>query len=60
MDDLHYRISDRGGGIRHDLVKKVWDYGFTSAAVNVVEDRDDRPGLFGAMCEDRGSGKMFG
>jgi len=31
--DFIIRVSDMGGGIRHDVLHKVWDYGFTTPGV---------------------------
>lgn len=56
--DFIIRISDRGCGIRHDLVNKIWDYGFTTSG-KTGDDRVDR-GLFGQMMETRAAGAMHG
>jgi len=62
------RISDRGGGIRHDVSDKIWDYGFTSSGycwtASKTEDVDysiqSQGGLFDALMENRAAGKMHG
>ena len=43
--DFIIRISDKGGGIPHDIIKEVWDYNFTTSGT------DDRVtgGLFGEI-----------
>jgi [3-methyl-2-oxobutanoate dehydrogenase (acetyl-transferring)] kinase len=57
--DFVIRISDRGAGIRHDLVPKIWDYGFTTSG-NGIEDKKIDRGLFGQMMESRAAGAMHG
>lgn len=52
------RISDRGGGIRSDLVKKVWNYGFTTSGE--TDDSRVSGGLFGHVMENRSVGLMHG
>lgn len=32
--DFIIRISDKGGGIAHDIVKQVWDYNFTTSGTD--------------------------
>jgi [3-methyl-2-oxobutanoate dehydrogenase (acetyl-transferring)] kinase len=62
--DFIVRISDRGGGIRHDLVNKVWNYGFSSASGKEVDEAnshaDAAGGMFEAMMNSRSFGSMFG
>lgn len=53
-----FRISDRGGGIRHDILKRVWEYGFTSAGYN--DDSAESEGLFDALIEGPSASAMFG
>lgn len=45
--DFIIRISDKGGGIPHNICKKIWDYNFTTAGT-IQDDRVDR-GLFGEI-----------
>lgn len=52
--DFIIRISDRGGGIPHHIVKKIWDYNFTTAGT-MQDNRVDR-GLFGDIVDPRNSG----
>lgn len=52
-----FRISDRGGGIRHELLQKVWEYGFTSAG---YEENTESEGIFDAIMEGPGASAMFG
>lgn len=52
------RLSDRGGGIRHHQMARIWEYGFTTSG----EKHDpalDR-GMFGELVEDRSAGAMHG
>lgn len=56
--DFVIRISDRGGGIRSDLVKKVWNYGFTTSGE--TDDSRVSGGLFGHVMENRSVGLMHG
>jgi [3-methyl-2-oxobutanoate dehydrogenase (acetyl-transferring)] kinase len=56
--DFIVRISDRGGGIKHSKLKKVWDYGYTTSGEN-EDARLDR-GMFGHFMEDRAAGAMHG
>jgi len=58
--DFILRISDRGFGIRHDLMRKVWDYGFTTSGGNGDEDERVSRGLFGQIMETRSAGAMHG
>lgn len=65
--DFIIKISDRGGGIRHDIFDKVWEYGFTSSGYtdvtnNTYVDFDQRSngGIFDVIMENRASGKMHG
>lgn len=52
-----FRISDRGGGIRHELLQKVWEYGFTSAG---YEENMESDGIFDAIMEGPEASSMFG
>ncbi|XP_064651709.1 branched-chain alpha-ketoacid dehydrogenase kinase-like [Lineus longissimus] len=56
--DFVIRISDRGNGIPHDIVNKVWEYHFTTAGQN--EDSRVNRGLFGEIVEDRHTSQMHG
>jgi len=63
--DFIIRISDRGGGIRHDLLAKVWNYGFSSSSKEDIEPNTNGAaandgGIFGAMMSNRSFGSMFG
>jgi len=64
-EDFIIRISDRGGGISHELEDKVFEYHFTTADDHVnpeAENADDR-GFFNNLLEgaNRGpSGPMYG
>lgn len=52
------RISDRGGGIPHETLRHVFDYGYTTAGTS-TDDRVDR-GLFGQIVESRDTSHMHG
>ena len=61
------RISDRGGGIRHDIAEKIWEYGFTSPGYQGGQksgrshDWTRIPdGLFDELMVNRSAGKMHG
>lgn len=60
--DFVIRISDRGGGIRHDLLSKVWNYGFSSSGKE--ENGAQPPGkdtqMFEVMMDNKSFGSMFG
>ncbi|XP_014673202.1 PREDICTED: 3-methyl-2-oxobutanoate dehydrogenase [lipoamide] kinase, mitochondrial-like isoform X2 [Priapulus caudatus] len=60
--DFIIRVSDRGGGIPHQFVERIFDYHFTTAGVQ--EENDDNYDVFGAMVEmsnpSPGSGPMHG
>ena len=56
--DFIIRISDRGGGIKHHDMKRMWDYGFTTSGEN-QDERLDR-GLLSEFIEDRSAGAMHG
>ncbi|KYO27778.1 3-methyl-2-oxobutanoate dehydrogenase [lipoamide] kinase, mitochondrial [Alligator mississippiensis] len=53
--DLIIRISDRGGGIPHDLVERVTDYHFTTAESSAQDPR--LCGLFSNMVDMSNSGQ---
>lgn len=57
--DFIIRFSDRGSGIRHDRIKKVWDYGFTTSRNGEEDERISR-GLFGQIMETQAGGEMHG
>ena len=52
-EDFIIRISDRGGGISHELEDKVFEYHFTTADdhVNPETDHADDRGLFNTLLE---------
>ena len=52
-EDFIIRISDRGGGISHELEDKVFEYHFTTADdhVNPENDHADDRGLFNTLLE---------
>ena len=52
------RISDRGGGISHGQVKKIFEYGYTTSGQNVDERLDH--GIFGELMQNRAEGPMHG
>ncbi|XP_045171800.1 3-methyl-2-oxobutanoate dehydrogenase [lipoamide] kinase, mitochondrial-like isoform X2 [Mercenaria mercenaria] len=52
--DFIIRVSDRGGGIPHQIVNKIWDYNFTTAGT-MQDNRVDR-GLLGEFVDPRSSG----
>ncbi|CAH1801471.1 unnamed protein product [Owenia fusiformis] len=56
--DFVIRISDRGNGIPHNIVRKVWDYHFTTAGQSDNHQVDG--GLFGNIMENRAAGAMHG
>jgi len=65
--DFIIKISDRGGGVRHDIVDKIWQYGFTSSGYSEVTnktfvdfDHRSNGGLFDVIMENRSTGKMHG
>ena len=53
-----YRISDRGGGIPHENMPKIFHYGYTTG--DGAEAHDDNRGLFGQFVESRAAGTMHG
>jgi len=57
--DFIIRVSDEGGGIPHADMKKIWDYGFTSAEKDLSDDRINR-GIFGEFMENRHQKDMHG
>lgn len=60
------RISDRGGGISHDDMKRVWDYHFTTACspgrdmVSGTEDEDPFRSIMSPPNHGPAAGAMFG
>jgi len=61
------RISDRGGGIRHDIAEKIWEYGFTSPGYQgglkppcTHYGTRIPDGLFDELMVNRSTGKMHG
>jgi len=61
------RISDRGGGIRHEISEKIWEYGFTSPGYQGGEKHPRShfgtripDGLFDELMVNRSTGKMHG
>lgn len=57
--DFIIRISDRGGGIPHNQMSQVFDYGFTTSGKEKEDSRVNR-GLFGVVIENRAAGTMHG
>ena len=56
-----HRISDRGGGIDHDIYEHIWDYGFTTSGnTNGQEQPITNGGMFGEIMEFRAAGAMHG
>eukprot|EP00929_Paragymnodinium_shiwhaense_P058367 TRINITY_DN29217_c0_g1_i2.p1 TRINITY_DN29217_c0_g1~~TRINITY_DN29217_c0_g1_i2.p1 ORF type:complete len:394 (-),score=88.56 TRINITY_DN29217_c0_g1_i2:86-1267(-) len=59
--DVTIKVSDAGGGMRSDQLKKIWKYGYTST---VEEQRPEElnEGLFGQMCgqDDNSMRQMAG
>lgn len=60
-------MNDRGGGIRHDMSDKIWEYGFTSPGYqgglkpSRTDDMTRIPdGLFDELMNNRSTGKMHG
>lgn len=64
--DFLLRISDRGGGISHDSMKRVWDYHFTTACspdrdmVSNTEDEDPFRSIMSPPNQGPAAGAMFG
>lgn len=62
-NDFILRISDFGGGIQHGLLKKIWNYGFTTNesdhSTNTFNESDSHS-LFEELTENRTSGKFHG
>ena len=56
--NMDYRISDRGGGIKHSMANKVWDYHFTTSGES-EESRIDG-GILGVLTENRAVSAMHG
>ena len=56
---LFCRISDRGGGMPHNQMSQVFDYGFTTSGREKEDSRVNR-GLFGVVIENRAAGTMHG
>ncbi|ELT93703.1 hypothetical protein CAPTEDRAFT_160347 [Capitella teleta] len=57
--DFVIRISDRGGGIRHDLLNRVWQYGFTGPQQHTQVEETNR-GIFSEIMENRSAGALYG
>lgn len=53
------RISDRGGGISHARINRVWQYGFTTSDKDAPSNNADG-GIFGQFTENRATGAMHG
>lgn len=49
------RISDRGGGVPHHIIKKIWDYNFTTEGVTQDSNNANR-GLFAEFVDPRSAG----
>ncbi|GAB1604579.1 3-methyl-2-oxobutanoate dehydrogenase [lipoamide] kinase, mitochondrial-like [Argonauta hians] len=56
--DFVIRVSDRGGGILHSIVKKVFEYSFTTSGA-ITDDRVDG-GLFGSITQSDYTGPAPG
>jgi len=56
--DFVLRITDRGGGIAHDDMDRIWEYGYTTGGAD-EETKLDR-GIFGQFMENRSAGAMHG
>lgn len=60
------RISDRGGGIPHDNINKVWDYHYTTSTSpgRELPENDNGENLFSTMMspptQGPAAGAMFG
>ena len=54
------RICDRGGGIPHANMARVWDYGFTTSGEDRETDNMMDGGLFATFTENRAAGAMHG
>lgn len=58
---LYFSISDRGGGIPHNIVNKIWHYNFTTSGVYRENNKDEV--LFSEVMapqSDSVPGKMHG
>ncbi|XP_033748063.1 3-methyl-2-oxobutanoate dehydrogenase [lipoamide] kinase, mitochondrial-like [Pecten maximus] len=51
--DFIIRVSDRGGGIPHDIVDKVWNYNYTTAD-SLTDDQEQTGGIFGEVMSPAG------
>lgn len=58
--DFIIRISDRGGGIPHNLESKIWDYGFTTPEVASPNTNSEDKSIFSDLMENRASGALYG
>ncbi|XP_074642435.1 branched-chain alpha-ketoacid dehydrogenase kinase-like isoform X2 [Tubulanus polymorphus] len=56
--DFVIKISDRGGGIPHNIVQRVFEYHFTTSGQTDNQNHDG--GLFGEIMENRSAGPMHG
>lgn len=57
--DFIIRISDMGGGVQHDIVKKIWKYGFTTSEMDQQSEQKDYL-LFQELTENRSAGRFHG
>lgn len=53
------RVSDLGGGVPHDIVKKIWKYGFTTGEMDQQSEQKDQL-LFQELTENRSGGRFQG
>ncbi|OWF46554.1 3-methyl-2-oxobutanoate dehydrogenase [lipoamide] kinase, mitochondrial-like [Mizuhopecten yessoensis] len=51
--DFIIKVSDRGGGIPHDIVDKVWNYNYTTA-YSLTDDQEQTGGIFGEVMSPAG------
>lgn len=51
--DFIIKVSDRGGGIPHDIVDKVWNYNFTTAD-SPTDNQDQMGGILGEVMSPGG------
>ena len=60
---LFIKVSDRGGGIPHDMIEKVLKYNYTTAedsTEKLLEKNDIFGGMMNAMSQSRGPMHGFG
>lgn len=47
-----------GGGVPHDMMKKIWNYGFTTSEID--KSTHNQHSLFEEFVENRSAGRFYG